>query len=238
MKRFLINLDTLLDTRLGSIARYSQEAARLVISNPEYKEREHDNWELFTDDMVSTETFNKLYAERGGINTQDTINGSVLSGIIPVMHRFIGEELATHLDNSGDNHSDIMLTVDIHPYNLDTDAKDTLIGVLAQLFGEEQEVELINVGIAGLTPTYIFENFALIVMYDMHEWLRCHYEEMVKMRAATVNFIGPKLFEKDVSHLDVDLKKRELLKFKMDHLVCMNFEFINAEYFSVIELKK
>ncbi len=237
MKKVLINLDVLLDTRLGSVGRYSQEAAAKVIANERYYYRDHDNWELFTDGLMDNELFKHYYETRGGANTAATLNASVLTNIIPVLHRMLGEELATHMDNSGTDFREVMLVIDLHPYELDLESKDELMGIIAELMGPDQAVDFINKGIAETTPQYIFDNYALVITYDMHEWLRLHYPELVRMRAASVNFIGPKLFEKDTTGLEDSYKSRELLKFKMDHLVCMNFDFINAEYFSVIKFK-
>lgn len=238
MKKFYTNLDSLLDTRLGVIASYSQEAASNVLKSPNYLNREHDNWELFTEGLVTNELFNELYSNRGGVNTQATISSSVLTDLVKVIHRCIADELSTHLDNSGDRFEPICLVVDTAPYDLDVDLKDALMGILEELFGEGIAYELVNLGIDNLTPKYIYDNLTLILIYDIHQWLRTHYSEMVKLRATSVNFIGPKLFERDVSELEVEYKKHELLKFKIDHLVCMNFEFIDASCFSIVNLKK
>lgn len=237
MKKFYINLDVLLDTRLGTIARHSQEAASKVIGNENYYLREHDNWELFTEGLITNDKFKELYADRGNENTFETLSSSVLTNIIPVIHRIIVDELSTHLDNSGSSQEPILLTLDIAPYVLDLNLKDSLVGILNELFGEGIDYELANIGLKQLTPKFIFDNYALVLIYDLHEWLRIHYSELVKIRAGEVNFIGPKLFERDVSELDLDYKKHELLKFKIDHLVCMNFDFINAEYFSIVKMK-
>lgn len=237
MKKVLINLDILLDTRLGSVSRFSQEAASNVISCPDYYVREYDDWSKFTKGLMDNDLFNSYYETRGGENTAATLNGSVLTNIVPVLHRMIGEEIATRLENQASEFKEILLVVDLHPYVLDLETKDELLTILHELFGEDQAIEFINKGIHETTPEYIFENYALVLTYDLHKWLHLHYPALVKLRAASVNFIGPKLFEKDVSGLTIDYKKRELLKFKMDHLVCMNFDFINTEYFSIVKVK-
>lgn len=232
MKKFYITLDSLLDTRLGVIRAHSKEAAENIIECKDYLLREFNNWELFTNGIVDDELFEKLYSERGGDNTQRTLSNSIITNIIPVIYRLIAEELNTIINNSSMDDKDVIITVDTSPYSLNDVEKEELLIILNELFSDKQAIELTEVGITELTPRYIYNNFALVIMYDFHEWIKLHFEELVKIRGASVNYIAPKLFERDVSTLTIEEKKRELLKFKMVNFMYMNFNTIDTRYFS------
>lgn len=236
MKKFLIDLDILLDTRLSVIANYNQTVAKQLLANDAYRYRESDQWDKLTNGVVSNELFKELYDNRGGDNSRDTIEASVIANMVPVIHRLIGEELATHLDNKDDDKGHPILVVNYYPYVLNTEERDTLVGIIKDLFGKDQQVELVNLNMKSVSPRYLYDNVALVIMYEMHDWIKLHYESLTKLRAGSVTFLGPKLFEKDVSELETEDKKQQLQLFKMIHLQCMNFDYINAEYFSAIKI--
>ncbi|MFO5855226.1 hypothetical protein, partial [Klebsiella pneumoniae] len=47
--------------------------------------------------------------------------------------------------------------------------------------------------------------------------------------------IGPKLFEKDVSELAVEDKQFIIMDFQLKHKLNIDFDFIDAEYFSMFK---
>ncbi|MBW6072732.1 hypothetical protein, partial [Pseudomonas aeruginosa] len=83
-------------------------------------------------------------------------------------------------------------------------------------------------------PKFLDALYAMYITYDFHEWMHTHYLALSKVQMPCFNFIGPKLFERDVSKLTIEEKKFELFKFRVERLIHMDFEFIDAKYFSMI----
>jgi hypothetical protein len=77
-------------------------------------------------------------------------------------------------------------------------------------------------------------NFAAAVMYEFPEWVKLHKDELYQTKLNCFNFIAPKIFEVDVSETPIDQKQASLNAFRMLHLLYMDFEFIDAKYFSVL----
>ncbi len=234
IKRLLISLDVLLDTRLGVLSTLDKEASEYAVSTKAYWEREHDDWYKLSGGRVTTEAFNKAYAERGGDNTADTLNASVLSNSLPVIHRILGEETLAHMNNKTIQLEQLVVNIDYHPYVLPIELRDELYGIAKELFGESTNIELVNLGYKATTPVHLRENYACFITYDFHAWMQLHFQSLSEQRMTDFTLIGPKLFEKDVSKLDIEVKKRELMRFKLEKLLYMNFEFIDASYFSII----
>lgn len=234
MKRMLIPLDVLLDTRLGIVSNLSKEAASAIVASKSYWEREHDDWFKITNGLITTEAFNQAYSERGGDNTADTLNASVMSGMLPVIHQVLGDETLAHLNNRTGELEQLQLNIDYHPYTLSIEYRDELLTIMHTLFGESTEIELVNLGLKATTPEVLRDGYACFITYSFHEWMQTHYLSLSEQRMPDFTLIAPKLFEKDVSMLAVEVKKRELMKFKLEKLLYMNFEFIDSTYFSML----
>ncbi|BEG72417.1 hypothetical protein [Pseudomonas phage PA1C] len=234
IKRILIPLDVLLDTRLGVMSTINKEAAERLVSTKEYWLRENDDWTTLTGGLVTTEQFKEAYANRGGDNSADTINASILTGISPFLMRILAEDHVNRMDNMGNPEDEIGLTINIWPYTLPGEVIDDLENIIQEIYGEEMPVEVVSHPLEELTPKFLDALYAMYITYDFHEWMHTHYLALSKVQMPCFNFIGPKLFERDVSKLTIEEKKFELFKFRVERLIHMDFEFIDAKYFSMI----
>lgn len=233
IKRILIPLDTLLDTRLAVIRNLNPEAAERLVATKDYWYREIDDWTTLTGGLVTTEQVKEAYAKRGGENTADTLNAAIMTGISPLVLKILAEDNVNRIDNMGDPTDYIALAINIHPYNLDWDYKHELEMIVKEMYGDSVEVEINNYSLEELNPERLDSLYSAFITYDFHEWMQMHYMALSKVRMPCFNFIGPRLFEKDVSKLTLDQKKFELFKFRVERLIHMDFEFIDSMYFSM-----
>lgn len=236
IKRILTPLDVHLDTRLGTINRVNPKAAEAVINNREYWLRENDHWHILSNGLISTEEFNKAYAERGGENTIATLSGSIRTGIVPFILRLLTDDNINRLNQMADPMTAVGLTVNYWPYTLDSETIDWLEDIMHQLYGNSLTVELVSIPMHELTPQVLNESFAACVMYEFHDWIKYHKTALDDVKLNCFNFIGPKIFEADVTEVPVDQKQAALNAFRMLNLLHMDFEFIDAKYFSVMAM--
>lgn len=234
IRKLLVTLDTFLDTRLGTIADHNTEAAEAILNNPEYILREHDDWSKLSGGLIDNETFDELYANRGGSNTIATLSASVVTGVIPLLLTLLSESNLAEIHNRTKGLSDLEICVDLHPYELDTDTKDELLNILKVYLGNETTITLTELGIEAASPSTLDVGYSGYISYDFNAWIKLHYLDLAKVRIPDFTFIGPKLFEKDVSELEPDIKRREVLRFKMEKMIYMNFEFVDTKCFSII----
>lgn len=236
LKRILTPLDAHLDTRLGTIARLSQDVAAKLLSTTAYWTRESDNWTQLTEGAITTEEFVKAYSERGGVNTDATLQYSVRSNITPFLLRLFADDHVNQMNQMVSPDDAVSLVVNYWPYNLTSDGIEAIRSIMNYFYGDHTEVEMIYVPMDQLTPGYLNENFAACIMYEFHEWIKLHCIELGKSHLNCFNFIGPTIFESDVSKMTPQAKQYILDAFRFEKLIHMDFEWIDASYFSVINV--
>lgn len=236
LKRILTPLDAHLDTRLGTIALLNPDAAKALLESNSYWTRESDNWTEMTNGAVTTEEFVKAYANRGGANTDLTLQHSVRSNITPFLLRLFTDDHVNQLNQMTEPDDAVSIVINFWPYDLTSDGIESVRSIMNYLYGDTTEVEMISVPMAQLTPTYLNDNFAACIMYEFHEWVKLHCVELGKVRLNCFNFIGPTIFESDVSKMTPQAKQYILDAFRFEKLIHMDFEWIDASYFSVINV--
>jgi hypothetical protein len=236
-KRILTPLDVHLDTRAATVARINPEAASRLLETTDYWTRENDFWEQLTGGLITREEFNEAYAQRGGENTNATLERSVRTNITPFILRLLTDDLKirANLITAADE-PEIALTINYWPYDLTPDGIESFRSIMHYFYGNEMEIEMVSIPMTELTPTYLNENFAAIITYDFPEWIKYHAVELGKATMNCFNFISPKIFEADVSRMTPDAKKQILNEFHFKYLIHMDFEWIDASYFSVINV--
>lgn len=233
-KRLLVTLDVLLDTRLGVIAAFDDNIASTILNNPEYLLREHEDWSLVSNGLITNDKVDALYSARGGVNTADTLNASLQTSILPFIHQLLIESDLARMNNRTEHDDELKLCVDIHPYELSLEYRDELLTILKELFGDSTDITITSLGLEQASPNTLYASYGGYITYEFNKWIKHHYLELSTSRMTDFTFIGPKLFEKDVSKLEPAVKKRELLRFKLEKLMYMTFEFIDAKYFSIL----
>ena len=67
IRRILMSMDVLLDTRLGVMANINPAAATHLVLNRDYFDRDYDDWFTLTGGLVTKDQFDEAYANRGGL---------------------------------------------------------------------------------------------------------------------------------------------------------------------------
>lgn len=232
LKRILVDLDTLLDTRLGVVNFVSKEAASYLIKNEAYWDRENDFWEPLTGGLITQAQFDEAWAARGGNNSADVLNGSVLSGIQPFIMRVLTEDLVNRANLMGDDMDDVGITVNTWPYSLSLNEIEDMRDITEYLFGPIH-IEIVDIPLSEITPEFLDKHFSAVVTYNFLEWIKLHYEGLAKARMNDFNFISARIFEHDVSKVSIDEKKTAVDMFRIEKLIHMDFEFIDARHFSM-----
>jgi hypothetical protein len=236
LKRILTPLDIHLDTRLGTIARLDPDVAKKLLETNDYWTRENDNWDVLTHGKITTEEFNTAYKERGGSNTNDTLQHSVRTNITPFIMRLLTDDQVNKMNQMSEPDDAVSLVVNYWPYELTPDGIESVRAIMHYFYGSMTEVEMISVPLVELTPDFMNENFAACIMYEFGEWTKTHAVGLGKARMNCFNFIGPTIFEADVSKMTPQAKQYILDAFRFEKLIHMDFEWIDASYFSVINV--
>lgn len=224
-RKILIDLDSILDTRLGTLHCNNPEAALDLVTRTEYWHRTFTDWSKLTNGKVTDDEFNQWWAKRG--NTE--LHASRMTNIILVLMKIVNDYF-NNLDE-GVVTDELALTVNIYPYSLDGEEMDDMSMILRTYLNADLFIEYISASPEEITPTYLHDNYAAMIIWDFHTWIKLQAEALVKRPCPTINVIGPKLFEKDPSALTTSQKADEFTKFKLIMLEMLGYEYVNVDYY-------
>lgn len=163
--RQLIMLDSLFDTRIGTIARMDTDIAAGLLHDTNYTSR---LWDLFPG--VDDEEFKKLYAARD----VQTLAQSQTTPIVGLICDFVRRCAETSYSQP------VALEPEIHinfyPYKLSEKEEDLIINMLRRIVPLKPTIEKCYFSMEQLNPLYVRNNYNNMVMYHAHEWLRIHSE--------------------------------------------------------------
>ena len=140
--RIYVDLDALLDTRLGTIAKINREVAAELATSDDYRNRVIDQ---FTG--IDTDAFKREYAARD----EETLSLSMMSEAVA----FIGSLIKDlFLQSKATPFYDaVTLTINTSPYVLDDDIKTEIGAAVAHWTLGLAAIDVVCISEAELTPT-------------------------------------------------------------------------------------
>ena len=179
-----VDLDCLLDTRLGTLALANEQWALNALKQG-YHTRRMDE---FPD--VNRDDFKKLYAER----TADVLPMSVYTN----MFVFLDGILKGEFDHtaSGGQGAKIEIQVNYHPYELEPEEIGALCQVISHRTMEMADVRMVNIPDGFLTPTYCRDTYVMMIRYTYEPWIEMHVKAFEERKMPGMAFIAPALYQK------------------------------------------
>lgn len=223
----MIELDCLLDTRLGTISEMGDDLASQVFT-PEYITREEDKWP-----GVDSEQFKQMYATRG----EGTLARSAITAFVPHLRnltRFMSEIAVARPEYDG-----IKIAVNVYPYRLGELVLSEIRESVSAWCGGLVPVELINISPEALSPEVVNEKFSVMVMYDYGHWMHKHKEAFNRTRCTQVHLIAPALYfnEKPDENSLQEMVREGAHPFQAAMMIggqVIGLELVDIRYFSVV----
>lgn len=192
----MVTLDSLFDTRVGTIAKIDVDAAAGFLHNPDYSGR---LWDMFPG--VDQKRFDEEYAKRD----RETLRNSQTTPVVYIIQDFVRRCAETSYSRP------VSLTPEIHinfhPYDLTEEEEDLIISGLQQVVPLKPEFKKIHYSDEQLNPSFCRSNYNTMVHYHGHDWLETNSKnkllEEFKCPALTL-FVPAKL---DKCPKDVELPK-------------------------------
>lgn len=227
IRRVLIDLDCLLDTRLGIIHQLCPEAALDIAQSDHYWLRDYTDWEELTHGRVTNEEFKEAWLNRDN----DVILNSMMTSIFLPLE----STLANHRINKeeGISEYDIALVINEWPYVLGDEVKETIKEAIKFHLSGSPSVIFTRTTLDDLTPVHIVDNYHHVYMFDFLRWIKRHGFGLEKIHAPGLTVVVPRLFDINPRELDTEAKKKEIFLFQMVTRYYFEVQFIEAEYFSM-----
>lgn len=161
----LIDLDVLLDTRVGCIMQHNLELGSQLVNNPAYYDRNDDHFERIVPG-IDLAQYQEWYKNR----STETLKFSKPTNAVFNLTSLIGGMLV-------DLHSPSTLTreagiiVNLHPYDLTLDEKHLIHQALVSYFGVEIRIRFIERFKSQISFAWLDHNHIhTYVLYDLYEW--------------------------------------------------------------------
>lgn len=195
--KYLVSLDAILDTRLGTLAVYDQALAAEVIADPKYANRVRDDFFLNRADF-SKARWDQLWDNR---------SKEVLAASTPT--HFLADLAALmRLDKVDPNCNyetrKIRLDINIYPYRFDQDEiKDLTEVILPEYIPGDFIFNVIRISEEQMSPAYLKNNnYTTVVIYELRKWLEIQENNFKEVFIPNISVIAPELM-----HYDIDLSK-------------------------------
>lgn len=206
------DLDTILDTHLGTLAKMGEQHALQALQSGRYHRRMIDEFDGIPKDVFKTE-----YAKRD----IETLKRSTLSNMVFFLRRLIKDSLLQAVIQQ--KIEKMCFTVNVWPYDFDDPGLvEMLIGCIRFHTYSTSSVRIVSIPNEDLTPRYCVENFQIMIRYDWHAWLDAHKTFFEKEGVPQLTLVVPEIFSEAVPTQE-DIDRLELKKnnpFRMMEQLC------------------
>jgi hypothetical protein len=237
----LIDLDALLDTRLGALSLSTgMDVAEILKCG--YHDRTSDDMSVL-DKRLDTVAFKKLYDHRNNTVMQN----SMMTNLLDFLHTFFKD--IRHESLYAADIPEIIVTLNIYPYTLDDDARHMLVNAVSNHIGI-YKVNVVSLPLVSLIPDYIKANYRTVFMYHFREWYLLHYKQLKDKKIPQVGFYVPKLnadvATQEAHKKDIEQDKslasmpRDLEPFNTLTLLLIEYlsiQYLEVGYFSIFSPK-
>lgn len=203
LKKIYVSLDSLLDTRMGTLAMLDSDFAFAVTMHGGYFKREQDLFSAPDWGALDPALYRRLHETR-----RDAI---VRSSVKTKMVRFVGElAMQVALRSIGTpSQAQVAIEINVHPYQLNSDERTELLQTLAYCFKGDLSLNLVDIAPQALGIEQVRQNYVAMVMYSYEAWLNAHDTALRKAPLKEVCLYVPRLFfsrlltEQERGELDV-----------------------------------
>jgi hypothetical protein len=227
-----VELDVLLDTRLGTLAKQDPELAKRVLEKGDYRERKMDCFE-----DISIEEFAKLYKLRD----KDTLKHSVVTAGAKLIQLLASNMLADQMQVEPKVRG-VKLIVNTAPYELTAEETDLFGRSIAVRMNGICEVEMTSVSQQDLTPSFCKGIYKMMLMYNALEWMELHTKEFYQTKMRNTLLLSPAIFyERLPTAQEAKKISKEVKGVHSPHhgieilaMPIIELRFIDVEHFSIV----
>lgn len=223
-----VELDVLLDTRLGTLAKLDPKLADTALDG-NYHSRRDDNFP-----GVDIQAYKDAYANRD-VETLalSTVTNAVL--LIKNLASTLNEQAVARPYHDG-----VRITVNVYPYQLSGEECEAIQKAILIWLGNSSPVDLISVAPIDLTPSYCKGQYSMMIMYEYEQWMEMQTKAFEKTRIPEITLFVPAIyFNKTPTDQELESATRDgahpQMAIEMLASPLVELRLIDVKYFSIIE---
>lgn len=184
----LVELDSLLDTRMGTLLQLDLDYAKEQLATQAYFTRLSDE---FSSPQFSQEEFKARYRWRN----QETLRLSMRTPVLSRLHEMVLELEVMAINTPFVER--VAIEVNCYPYKLDPAVIDAFLQSIACFVGPTAELSMVSYKPEDLTPQAIkAQGWSGLIFYEFDHWFTLHAEKLSQCDIHDVVFIVPALYVK------------------------------------------
>lgn len=236
----LIDLDCLLDTRLGTLSTLNEDAVRDLLLTNKWHTRKSDDIGSYCKDVTTAE-FKEAYEDRG----KYTLSQSRVTNIVKTL-AFENKKMLERMSAGTEPLEDYGLVINSHPYNLTLEEELQIALSIKELMGGDPPIKFIRLLPESTRLTYLdLKGFTDYITYDIAGWIYREFNDCAKpedfVSFPNITVWGPKLLQSEDSIKEVLKEHSEIDErdspFDLTRVVfgsCVKLEFLPIEDFCII----
>lgn len=198
--RLLVDLDSILDFRLSTVAILNDAHASTLIGNPSYIDRTRDD-EFYLGGGITHAEYLMTYKNRG-VDFKHHL--AKPTGIFMLLGKIISERLVR--SESPLSERKYYIEVNIYPFKLSEDACRAITNAIAIYLDTYLYIETVSYSPAQLSPSFIRDTYSDVVMYDFNDWYTVNHLIVPGIFMPEIRFHTPAIARgKRVSDMDPDI---------------------------------
>lgn len=186
-QRALVDINALLDTRLGVLARLDKVAANAIAHSAWYTVRSTDDWESVTDGAISNEAFKEMYLKY----EVETLVESLMTGFIHLFRKDI-TDVAPELEIKGIEGT-IDFDINVYPYKLLASEKEIIRRSIARYLPMPAMVHIVDTAYHLMTPALLDAKYDMMTIYNYEDWLKYHHTELLNNPIKEFTIFHPRI---------------------------------------------
>lgn len=183
-----VDLNCLLDTRLGTLLTIDPDFGFAVSQQPGYYTRTMDRFATPEQGSLKRELYDQVTAHHPTL----VVKNSVMTRMLDFIKNIIGAQRM--LQTEGPVKGIDKVLVNLHPYTLAHEEKLALLNLLAtEMLDFECNVELVELPPAQITAAHAAKHYIAMIIYNPTDWLEAVGQELLTAVCTNLTLYTPKL---------------------------------------------
>lgn len=178
-----VDIDALFDTRAATLNKFGIESAKKAIAS-NYYDRIYDEFE-----GIETTAYIEAYQRRDILTLKD----AMVTPVARMIYLFAKQTLEALVSSPYRRQPKVFLNT--YPYRLEEETVRYIVAGLRAITKNIIDVEVGYLTLEEITPRYVKQNYAVMVMYAYWDWLETHSQNqnLTQTQCPQVTLIGPRL---------------------------------------------
>ncbi len=236
VKRLLVELDCLLDTRLGTIERLHPPSAAKLYLGEAYYQREIDDWAGLTEGVVSQAAFDESYKARDP-KTLELSRPTRMLGFLSRLTRELDMAKITAPDVEK-----VEVTINVYPYQLTKREREILETLVYSYCSLGTEVTTTSLTYKEITPARMRDQYDGVILYEFDRWFSLHAKELNTVLIPRNTLFAPALYIKPPEELFKEAPEEfegisPFAQLEMSMIERLGLELLRPREFSILPMR-